>query len=556
MATPKKITQLTKVTPNPTDLIPIGRPGSTAGNSAELQAVLDLAEQQVKSNASTETADSSLATKGYVDEQIAQAEIGGDTDILNKLSYGGQSYLFAKNNYDFIWNSTTAGNKAAKSAGSKTVTTFGRGIVSFSHANTATAPTLFENPIYLDDGEGNLTAASDVNTWSDGDVFEVRVADVEVGGVSGIKTIMKKVPYLKRGRLEVSGTTVTINDANPNGTAIDLVAGPFDIKSGAHYEIHTTRLSGSFPVVVSVDDDDSVVDKNSTNQSGLFTFSAGAKKFYVHCYNMNKNDLSVREIITYGGDDNYKAISAIVDEVNAYKKQNHWFGKNAIAFGASGTFGKTNINYPSVAADILGINMSNHAGAPRYYDTQKTEGTVTQIGLSANKTEYTSTTAKSWEDYFKSDLDLVIFGGGDTGCISNNGDADKALITNLVLPLAEGQHFTYSDNSSLESHRDTYIGAIIYLLDKLWTIAPKCRVVFVEDYFFIGSPGDAPKSGKGVEITNLLCQKLHIPCINVQEKVCWNWYNKSEYMVDTVHPNEIGTRKIGEMIAHELLLIS
>jgi hypothetical protein len=149
---------------------------------------------------------------------------------------------------------------------------------------------------------------------------------------------------------------------------------------------------------------------------------------------------------------------------------------------------------------------------------------------------------------------LVIFGEAD----SNYPGGDE-LIDLIQLPTQNNKHYTYSNGDTLEQHRNSYIGALVYLLDKLWGINPACRVVFTNDYLYVS---DYSVLSGLRNRTKALCEKLCLPNIQIWQKLGWSWYNQHIYMSrtsnpdDTVHPNELGTLKVAQIYANELLLIS
>lgn len=252
------------------------------------------------------------------------------------------------------------------------------------------------------------------------------------------------------------------------------------------------------------------------------------------------------------------------EEIAQINKINHWKGKIMCAFGASGTYGATAVSFPVEVGKILDCTVRNFAKSSpmRYYDNSlKTSGDYQgkSVGLSSTIAEwesegYSGTSIRSWENYFTQDLDLVIFGEGDSNC--PGGDE---LIDLIQLPTQNNKHYTYSNGDTLAQHRDSYIGALVYLLDKLWGINPACRVVFTNDYLYIGNYSNA--SGLRNR-TKALCEKLCLPNIQIWQKLGWSWYNQHIYMShtsnpnDEVHPNKIGTLKVAQIYANELLLIS
>lgn len=128
-----------------------------------------------------------------------------------------------------------------------------------------------------------------------------------------------------------------------------------------------------------------------------------------------------------------------------------------------------------------------------------------------------------------------------------------------------GQKTVYTDYT-LEGQRDTYVGAIIYLLQKLWQYHPQARVVFTNDYLYLNANGTIKYSKK--DRVRELAAKLNIRFIDFTDRLQitalnWErWYRYAEPIeggdagIDRVHPNREGVERIANMFVHELLLIS
>lgn len=337
-----------------------------------------------------------------------------------------------------------------------------------------------------------------------------------------------------------------------------------------HYKGQTA--DSNYQHILSYDVNDNVVDKLWIQAQDDFDikFSKKAVKFVAGFYNpepaRTKTPSYWQCLYTISVDkntDNYKSIKKVDEEIVQLGKINHWKGKIMCAFGASGTYGATSVSFPIEVGKILDCtvrNFAKYSGGTRYYDTAMDgNGNITRCGLSSTIAEYTAIggtaySANTWENAFTTDLDLVIFGEGDSNC--PGGDE---LIELIQLPTQNNKHFTYSNGDTLEQHRNSYIGALVYLLDKLWGINPACRVVFTNDYLYIG---DYSTISGLRNRTKALCEKLCLPNIQIWQKLGWSWYNQHIYMShtsnpnDTVHPNELGTKKVAQIYANELLLIS
>jgi hypothetical protein len=199
------------------------------------------------------------------------------------------------------------------------------------------------------------------------------------------------------------------------------------------------------------------------------------------------------------------------------------------------------------------------------YNEMNGEGPICLAGISATIEEMQAaqvSPASSWENLFTDDLDLVVFGefAGESWAESNvtiDGTTylgGLELLNILVGPTSSNKHYTYSDGTTLASHRNSYVGAIIYLLDKLWTLKPTCRVVFVGNYVRIQSNLiDGIPQQKGV---GELAEKVHLPYIPVYKILNFNYYNNDVYMTDSEHQSDAGNVIISNIVTHEFLLIS
>ena len=191
-----------------------------------------------------------------------------------------------------------------------------------------------------------------------------------------------------------------------------------------------------------------------------------------------------------------------------------------------------------------------------------TENDVWLCGLSSTIAECQAggvSTSMSWESKFTSDLNLVVFGeqAGETQVTSND------IIDSILLPTSDNLHYRYSDNVPLEDRRNTTIGAIIYLLDKLWSSvenggkdAKLCRVVFTLDALY---DTDYSSLNDEREAIKRMGDRLNLPYLEHYKKLYLSLYNRTDnydgdgWCYDGIHPSEKGAERLKYMFANELL---
>ena len=108
----------------------------------------------------------------------------------------------------------------------------------------------------------------------------------------------------------------------------------------------------------------------------------------------------------------------------------------------------------------------------------------------------------------------------------------------------------YNDGSSFDSHRTTFIGALLYLMDKMYTLNPNARMAFVLDSAF--AYGDS--EGKGNLET--VSKQWGIPLVDL-----WGKINRSPKSLEVIksengtnnHPSTFGHEKMGMMMVGEML---
>lgn len=134
---------------------------------------------------------------------------------------------------------------------------------------------------------------------------------------------------------------------------------------------------------------------------------------------------------------------------------------------------------------------------------------------------------------------------------NNNADGSSE-----DLALFDWYLWKYADDSTFASHRNTYIGALIYEIDQLLTDKPDAKVVFIGEHSLMKS-NNYNITYAIREQSKALCEKFHIHYINLAEKLFYVGKNKNEYLTsDMVHPTQAAYDRMAKMLIHELLLIA
>lgn len=261
-----------------------------------------------------------------------------------------------------------------------------------------------------------------------------------------------------------------------------------------------------------------------------------------------------------------------------------WLGKKIAIVGTSVAFGMlAKKSYAKDAAEILGAEivcmaipgLAIHCG-------KKEDGTLYPINTSGSsvlsKSEYE--TAKSlgytnieiptepiseweaggtsnryyatWENIFNEinkDVDLWVF-----ATIPNNTNFDKADWDLFKKPDVEtaydASQWGYTDGLPFEAHRTTFLGAMLFLMNKMYQLNKNARMILVIDSLF------QYKNGK--EAFQLLNDTFGIPIIDLWGKMQWTTPAKkillSENGTDR-HPSAFAQDKMGKIFANELLLV-
>ena len=263
-------------------------------------------------------------------------------------------------------------------------------------------------------------------------------------------------------------------------------------------------------------------------------------------------------------------------------KNNQWFGKKLCIIGTSVAYGSNaEAAYAKIASERLGFEIVP-AGVPGlaiHAKIDEEHGSVlaplTYGSTCLSKAEYeaakeagaTNTTIpdtplptsgeswspgsgsynsyyRTWENVFSEenkDVALWIYAVAPNNSNFDTTDWDNFNKTGWV----------YNDGKPFEEHRTTFLGALLYLMDKMYTLNPNSRMVFCLDSAF--------NYEQGKESLKKLSEQWNIPIIDLWGKI--NTTPKSLKVLKSKngtdnHPSTFGQERLGDIFTNELLLIS
>lgn len=163
----------------------------------------------------------------------------------------------------------------------------------------------------------------------------------------------------------------------------------------------------------------------------------------------------------------------------------------------------------------------------------------------AGESKLYNTYYKTWENFFTAENQDVALWIYATGPNNNNFALDD-------WNKFDKSNWRYNDGTSFDEHRTTFLGAMLYLMDKMYENQPKARMILVLDSEF----GYADNQAKGN--MELLSKTFNIPLIDLWSKI--NTCPKSKLQIYSKegkdkHPSTFGHELMGDIFTNELLLV-
>ena len=182
-----------------------------------------------------------------------------------------------------------------------------------------------------------------------------------------------------------------------------------------------------------------------------------------------------------------------------------------------------------LSTDVIGMDISNSPNNPSDW---------------AGEDKPYNNYYRTWENLFtedNKDVALWIY-----ATIPNNNNYSLDDWNNF-----DTSKWAYKDGTAFEDHRTTFLGAMLYLMDKMYSVQPTARMVLVIDSEF--------NYELGKNNFKLLSETYNIPIIDLWSKI--NISPKSLLQLKSFngtnsHPSTFGHEIMGNIFTNELLLIS
>lgn len=298
-------------------------------------------------------------------------------------------------------------------------------------------------------------------------------------------------------------------------------------------------------------------EKNTEYTNVELNVPAGTRRIVVNGFYYNGS--TVTPYKKHASLELYKEVD--VFEVADSAVPNPWNGKKITLLGTSVAYGaKARTNYISEAAKILGFTVFNTGCPGGSITVTESGGVVYPVGNTGfssvmSLAEYATAGITvpsdpsdahyycSWERIFASganDTDLFLF---------------ATVPNNVTFDLTDWNAFnkdswTYT-SGTFADHRTTYIGGLLFLLDKMYTFNPQARFALVMDTI-IG------RSDYSITAMQTIAEYYNIPLIDLWGKMQTTpsmlTYLKSDGGTNN-HPSTYAHQLMGKILAGELLSV-
>ena len=259
---------------------------------------------------------------------------------------------------------------------------------------------------------------------------------------------------------------------------------------------------------------------------------------------------------------------AKIDKTN-YSKTNHWANKKVVWLGTSVPFGqRANKSYALEVSKILGFDLVNASvpGLALHANDDGSGGIQPRTFGSSSLTiqEYADNgtiipnnpvtpyiPGGSYNDYYRT---------WENSLTAENADADlwvyDVVPNNSNFSLTDWNAFnkdtwSYNDGSSFADHRTTFLGALLYVMDKMYDLNPNARMVLLL--------GSSFSYDNGKDNFEILVNEWNMPLIDAWGKINISPRSKNKLKSESgtnPHPSAFGHEIISKTLSNELLLIA
>lgn len=344
------------------------------------------------------------------------------------------------------------------------------------------------------------------------------------------------------------------NGGKVNSDLFNTVLIPIDLELDSIKILYAVGVYGG----AFLDSQKNWISSFSTNETGVIYNVPINADFIAYTYN------GIHTSFELGINFNLYASEQLKSQASSSFK-NPWEGKKVVLLGTSVGFGSNATkSYMQEASNYLGFTLVN-TSVPGLAIHTNTDGTKLIYGSTclsiAEYKEQGMNIPDAPKDYVPGGSYNDYYRTWEHIFTEENADADLWLYAvapnNGNFKLDDWNAFNksswkYNDGSSFDSHRTTFIGALLYLMDKMYTLNPNARMAFVLDSAF--AYGDS--EGKGNLET--VSKQWGIPLVDL-----WGKINRSPKSLEVIkskngtdnHPSTFGHEKMGMMMVGEMLRI-
>lgn len=344
------------------------------------------------------------------------------------------------------------------------------------------------------------------------------------------------------------------NGGKVNSDLFNTVLIPIDLELDSIKILYAISVYGG----AFLDSQKNWISSFSTNETGVIYNVPINADFIAYTYN------GIHTSFELGINFNLYASEQLKSQASSSFK-NPWEGKKVVLLGTSVGFGSNATkSYMQEASNYLGFTLVN-TSVPGLAIHTNTDGTKLIYGSTclsiAEYKEQGMTIPDAPKDYVPGGSYNDYYRTWEHIFSSENADADLWLYAvapnNGNFKLDDWNSFDksnwkYTDESSFASHRTTFLGALLYLMDKMYTLNPNARMAFILDSAF--AYGDAEGKGNLKKVSD----QWGIPLVDL-----WGKINRSPKSLAVVrskngtdsHPSTFAHEKMGMMMVGEMLRI-
>lgn len=243
---------------------------------------------------------------------------------------------------------------------------------------------------------------------------------------------------------------------------------------------------------------------------------------------------------------------------------NPLYGKKVVWIGTSVPYGAAGVttSYALEVANKLGFNLVNCSTPGVSIHTDASGKPLTHGSIASTKAEYAEngkviedapiewTPSGNINNYYRTyenifceanaDADLYVFDVVPNNANFNTSDWDAF----------DFENWQYKDGSTFESHRTTFYGALLFLMDKMYALNENARMVFIL--------GSSFQYAEGKEAFAKLKEQWNIPCLDLWGKINTSPRSLPKLLAQNgtdPHPSTHAHQIMGRMLANDLMSV-